>query len=104
MGGLVAADLHPVHNGAIVAFPQRSVRKRDVRDIGQRMNLVVDDSAILTVRKTEDILAWDPCDNLSDDLFAYTPRDHVDIRTTLKQIFHLLRGFVTPDDCTNLRR
>ena len=52
----VAADSHAVHDGAIVARPQGPVRKRKMRDVRQRMNLVMDNSSFLPIGKPTDIL------------------------------------------------
>ena len=68
------------------------------------MDFVVDDSSVLPIGKPTDILVRDPRDDLFDDLFALTSYDHVDIRTTVKQILDFLRCLVASDDRADLRR
>jgi hypothetical protein len=65
---------------------------------------VVDDAAVLPVGKSTDILAGNPRDDLPNDLFALTPYDHVDIRTTVEQGLDLLCCFMASDNRTHLRR
>lgn len=57
-----------------------------MRDVRQRMDLVVNDSPVLPIGKPTNILVRDPCDDLFNDLFALTSYDHIDIWTTVKQI------------------
>ncbi len=59
---------------------------------------------VLPIGKSTDLLAWDPCDDLFDDLLTLTSHDHVYILTTVKQILDLLRSFEAPDNCANLGR
>jgi len=68
------------------------------------MDFVVDDFPILPIGKPTDILIWDPRDDLSDDLFALTSYDHIDVRTTVKQILDFPRCFVASDNCADFRR
>ena len=68
------------------------------------MDFVVDDFSVVQVRKSTDILVRDAGGDLFDDLFALTSHDHVDIRTTLKQVFDFLRCFVAANNGADLRR
>jgi hypothetical protein len=99
----VTAEPNAVFSEIIVLLSQGPVRKRNTRDVRQRMDLVVNDSSVLPIGKAKDILVRDPCDDLSDDLFALTSYDHVDIRATVKQILDFLGCFVASNDSTNLR-
>jgi len=75
-----------------------------MRDIGQSMVFVVDDSAVLAIGESADIRAGDPLSDLPDDLFALTSYDHVDIRARVKQIFDVQRCLVASDDRGYLMR
>jgi uncharacterized protein (DUF2267 family) len=88
----------------IILLSQGPVRKRNLRDVGQGVDLVVDDSSILPIGKPTDILGRDPLNDLSDNLFPLATYDHIDIRTTVEQVLDLLRRFVPSDDGADLRR
>ncbi len=68
------------------------------------MDFVMDNSAILPIRKTPNILVRDPGDDLLDNIFALTSYDHVDIGTTLEQVLHFKRRFVTANNRADLGR
>jgi hypothetical protein len=55
-----------------------------MRDVRQRMDFVVDDSSVLPIGKSTDILAWSSRNDLFDDLFTFTSYDHIDIRAVVK--------------------
>jgi hypothetical protein len=84
--------------------PQGSVRKRDTFEVRQRVDFVMDDTSVLPIRKSTDILIGDPHDNLSNDFFALPSHDHVDIRTTVKEIFHFLRRLMASSNRADLGR
>ena len=67
------------------------------------MSFIVDDSSVLPVGKSTDILVWSSRDNLLDDLFALASYDHVNVRAALEQIFNFLCCFVASNNCTNPR-
>jgi hypothetical protein len=75
-----------------------------MHDVRQRMNLVVDDSTVLPIGKPTDILGRGSRDDLLNNLFTLTSYDHIDIRTTVKQILNFLRCLITSGDCADLRR
>ena len=68
------------------------------------MVFVVDEASVLPVGKPTDILAGNSPKDLLNDLFALTPRNHVDIRTTAEEIFDFLRCFMPSDNRADLRR
>ena len=100
----VAAESHAVLGQVVVVPSQGPIRKRKICDIGQRMVFVVDDSAVPAIGESADIRAGDPRGDLSDDLFALTSYDHVDIRATVKQVFDVQRCLVASDDRGHLMR
>ena len=100
----VAAESNAVFHQTIIVSSQGPVRKRNTREVRQRMDFVVDDSSVLPIGKPTDILAGDPRDDLLNDFFALTPNDHVDIRTTVEQGLDFLRCFMASDDRADLRR
>ena len=75
-----------------------------MRNVRQRMDFIVDDSSVLPIGKPADILVWYPHNDLSNDLFALTPHDHVDIRTTVEQSLDFLRRLMASSNCADLRR
>ena len=75
-----------------------------MRDVSEKMDLVVDDSSVLPIGKPTDILIGDPRDDLLNDLFALTSYDQVNIRTTVKQVLYFLRCLMASDDRADLRR
>ncbi len=68
------------------------------------MDFVVYDSSVVAIGKPADILVQDARDDLSDDLFALTSYDQVDIRTSLEQVLDFLRCFVAPNDRADFTR
>jgi len=92
------AESNTVLNPVIIVPSQASVGKRNVRDIRQRVDFVVDDLAVLAIGKPENITVRDPCNDLFDYLFALTPHYHVDIRTLVEQVLDFLRCFVAAYD------
>jgi hypothetical protein len=77
---------------------QGPVRKRERRDLGQRMDFVVDDLAVLTIGKPADILVRDSGNYIFDNFFAFAPHDHVDVRAMLEQVLDFQRCLVASDD------
>ena len=98
------AESNAILNAVIIVLSQRPVGKRNTCDVGQRMVFIVDDSSVGPIGKSADIFVWDPRNDFFDDFFALTPDDHVDIRTTLKQVLDFLRCFVASDDRADLAR
>ncbi len=92
------AESNTVLSKVIIVPSQRPVRKCNMREVGQRMVFVVDDSSVLPIGKPANILVRDARDDLSYDLFALTAHDQADIRTTLEQVLDFLRCFVASDD------
>ena len=68
------------------------------------MVFIVDDSAVLAVGEAEDIHTGEPRRDLSNDFFALTSYNHVDIRATVKQVFDVKRCLVASGDRGHLKR
>ena len=94
----VTAQPHAMLSQIVVVPSQGPVGKRKTRDVGKRLVLVVDNSAVPAIGESTDTLAGQAGSDLSDDLLSLTAYDHVDIRATLEQVFDVQGGFVASGD------